>query len=207
MIWTLQEHSLVMHENLKGESDSAAQDAQFPHQCGEQWCSNTRERKPRNQAGTNCSQQHLGEHSRSFGWSPELDDEILVLMKTRITPFSFALFKNSSVRNDPMIRFINNLWVQSKFWLSSLKDNLNSIVEDSALRNKRKECYISANEIELAWPRQRQFYFRHYNSFFQFFTSRKMNLDVIVWSGELWWTRETLSVGRQSRERLSNRFR
>lgn len=75
------------------------------------------------------------------------------------------------------------------------------------MRNKRKECYISANEIELAWPRQRQFYFRHYNSFFQFFTSRKMNLDVTVWSGELWWTRETLSVGRQIRERLSNRFR
>lgn len=68
------------------------------------------------------------------------------------------------------------------------------------MRKERKECHISANEIMLAWPRQGQFCFRRCNQFFQIFISRKMNLDVIVWSGQLGWKRKTLSAGRQSCE-------
>lgn len=190
MIWIIQEHSLVMHETLRRKSGFSCigstvitpvwRAMMLKHQRGEA------EKSGRYQLFSAASR-------RTFQklWSPELDDEILVPMKTRIT-FSFVLFKNSSERNDLMFRFINNLWLQSKFWLSTLKDNLNSIVKDSTLRNEIKECYISANEIELAWPRQRQFYFRHY--IFSIFHFQKNELRCVCLEWRTWVDkRNTLS--------------
>lgn len=60
------------------------------------------------------------------------------------------------------------------------------------MRNERKEYYLSANQIMLAWPRQRQLYFRYYNHFSFHFQEIEVGCDYLESGTWVDW-RNTLS--------------